>query len=250
MRRLSLFILSGFLCSFVAFAGGKGRIGTAAGGDPTDIGSNGGVFTFNPVNGGGVFDYHNIGPDPITDITMLLTATADANEAPFSFTSHSVAPTQGEKFVLDVTGLEQPPLPGGQPLIDWTFYSYIFSQITLTGSAVGIDCSGGVNASDACLTITFSGGSIPVGGFFGFDLNDDYTADICTPNSDDGPCTVGTFLPDAATNPPSGGFAGVTVASGTVNGPGTVPEPVTLGMVGIAGAGLALFRLRRRPAVK
>lgn len=244
MGRLYSLIVFGLLCSNLAFAT-SGRFGTANGGDPTDISSNGGMFTFSPINGGGVFDYHNIGPGAITDITVLLTVTADPGETPFSFGSKSVAPSSGEKFVLDVTGLEQPPLPAGKPLIDWTFYSYIFSQITLSKTAIGISCAGSVNSGDACLTIDFTNGSIPVGAYFGFDLNNNFTADICTPNTDSN-CTVGTFLPGAGTNPPSGGFGNVTVASGDVNGPGSVPEPVTLGMIGIAGAGLAFFGARRR----
>jgi hypothetical protein len=245
MRRLPLFALLGVLYSTsIAFAT-SGRFGTANGGDPTDISSNGGAFSFSPLNGGGVFDYHNIGPGAITELSVSLTVSADPGETPFSFKSKSVAPTSGENFVLEVTGLEQPPLPAGKPLIDWTFYSYIFNQIALTGSTIGLDCSGNVNASDACLTIDFSGGSIPVGGFFGFDLNNNFTADICTDAANG--CTVGSFLPGAINNPPSGGFGNTAVASGDVNGgPSTVPEPITLGLMGAAGIGLVLFGARRR----
>ncbi len=242
MRRPSLFILFALLCSSMAFAT-SGRFGTANGGDPTDISSNGGTFTFNPINGGGVFDYHNIGPGAITDITVLLTAFADPNYSPVGFSSAAVAPTSGEKSVLQVTGFEQSPTLGGQAFFDWTFYSYIFSQITVTKFFTNTTCDGTANTAASCLTIDFTNGSIPVGGFFGFDLNDNFTADICTPNTDTN-CTIGSFLPDAGTNPPSGGFGNVTVASGSVNGTGSVPEPVTFGLMGIAG--LIFLGLRRR----
>jgi hypothetical protein len=234
MKRFSLLLLSGMLFTSFAFAG---KFVTASGGDPTPISSNDGSFTLTPINGGGLFFYTNIGPNSIADLIVNLTATADPGKVPYKFQSSGVTPTQGQKSELLVLGFQEPPI--NTPLLNWDFSSYIFSTIALTETTTGFDCAGDPNARDACLTIEFSGGSIPVNGDFGFDLNDNFTRDINT--------ETGTFNPgiNNTTNPPAGGFAGVTVAGNALPGTTTIPEPASLSMLGLAGLVLVGFGRRR-----
>jgi PEP-CTERM motif len=241
MKRFSLLLLYGTFLSSMAVAA-TGKFTTGKGGDPTDISSNGGSFSFEPINGGGVFFYDNIGPNPITSITVKLTATAGPNQTPYQFTAQTLTPAEGQLSELEVTGFEHPP--EGTTLLDWDFSSYIFASIALSGTTTGEDCAGNIIAQASCVIVTMSNGSIPVGGEFGFDLNDNFTADIDP--------KTGEFLPDAATNPPSGGFGGINVASGTVNGPsptlGAVPEPASFGMLAFGAAALIGIGARRRRA--
>ncbi len=235
MNRLALLILSAALCSHAAFAA---SFVTAKGGDPTPISSNDGSFTFNPIDGGGVFFYENIGPQAIDDLSVNLTVTAAPGEMPYSFKSLVVTPTEGQLAELAVIGFQAPPV--NTPLLNWDFSSYIFADIALTGTTTGFDCAGNANAQDACLTIDFTKGSIGVGQDFGFDLNNDFVADINT--------QTGTFTPAAVTNPPDGGFGGVEIAGDAFSGPATVPEPATFGLLGLAGAAFALVAFRRSRA--
>ncbi len=236
MKRLALLLLSGSLCSSLAFAG---KFVTAKGGDPTPISSSGGVFSFDPVNGGGVFFYQNIGPGAITELSVQLTVTAGPGQMPYSFQATTVSPTSANQLSeLDVTGLESPPV--GTSLLNWDFSSYIFSNISLAGTTTGFDCSGNANSRDACLTIDFTNGSIGIGQDFGFDLNTNFTADIDT--------QTGVFNPNAATNPPSGGFGGVQISFDPSGGPAAVPEPASTGLIGLAGICFAVFAWRRSRA--
>lgn len=236
MKRFSLLLLAGTLCSGLAFAG-TAKFTTGKGGDPTDISSNDGTFTLTPdlFGGGGIYLYRNIGPNAITELTVDLTAPTPAE--PYSFSSAPGSKAQNQLSELIVTGVK-PPFSGTE-FLSWDFSSYIFDSIALTGTAAGVNCSGGADSTGACLTITFSGGSIGLDQTFGFDLNDDFANEIVTDPKNP---NFGQFNGNDSN---SGGFTGTAIMGDASNPAAAVPEPATLGTLALAGIVLAGFGARR-----
>ncbi len=182
----------------------------------------------------------------------VLSATANASTITYNSSAAFLARVLPGFYTETFTGLAVPP--AGPLGFSGGAFSYSVSAPQDLFSAGAFLETSQINEA---LTITFNGGNVrAVGGnFFAVDLNDDFQSMAVTVSLGDG--TVETFTAASMANSYRGFTSDFAINSLVISGPGasryaaidnltvgTVPEPTSWALVGLALSGLIVARRR------